>query len=1006
MIKFKLLAAAALPLASLMMAPTALAISSGDADGYSNGEAHGNQQAQSQGVRLDVMLGVEGKPLTLNFDGPIRLRHALEAVIAETGANVHWPSARLIDRSGNAQLQQRQQDVVEELAALHDYWVARGNDSRAATAATLHEQVAGWQLAYQPFRSIDLLAARQTLDANPLLHGGEYVLIVGERPVTATVLGALEATELTLVPGQSVRNYLQYVLAEQPQRLDYQRASATLIRHGGERREVPWAIHNAEAVELSGGDLLWVKPASQVFSGGVRGHVSSALGALSRNDSSDSFQHLEDELPSLLQHWIGTQQGLPVAALAEPQPRVAHWQQQDLTPGRNHYGGVGLMQTPTARMAPEGETVLMYADTDEYRRYTVSMQVLPWMQASAFYTRIPNRLYSQRPDFSGSNILTDKGFDVKFRLWQEREWLPEVSVGLSDFAGTGLFDGEFIVASKRFGAFDLSAGIGFGRHGSRDNVSNPLCEIADRFCTRPGGFSGTGSQLEFDRYFSGPAGIFGGVEYQTPWDPLRLMVEYDANDYSRDRAGVPIEPRTPWNFGVNYRVADWIDASVSYERGDTVMFNVVFRTNLNTLSQVRVDRPRVEPTTPELESVDEVDWNRVARRLSAHRTVAAPRFNMPDENTVRVQGHPWRYRDNNEAIDRSARILADELPASVTAYEFETLTAFQPMAVTRVDTDAFVRRIRNEDAGKGIDETTELFERSSPAFDYQPERVLYDYPRSRRIGFGLNPFFNQDFGSPETFHFYQLGVKAFGSGWVANDLHLFGELGVNLKNNYDRFKFERDPFDFELPAVRSNFRLHATNDVWLDRLQLTYFKRLSENLYGMAYGGYLERAFSGVGGELLYRQVDSPWAFGLNINRVRQRDFNGWLGFEPYETTMGHASVYYQMPWLKDSLLRLDVGRFLAGDDGVGITFARRFESGVTVLAYASFTDVSSAEYGEGSFTHGFSVSIPFDLIGIRPSRQRVGMSWSPMSRDGGQPLWRHFELHGVTDERNPFWSR
>lgn len=946
---------------------------------YAQDSVNGVQQHQAVTIQVN-------QDLTYTWEQPVRLRQVLEQVAQQAStSDLHWQSARLVHRDGNAQVQTRQSDIAAELRALARYWQDDGDAAREQLALRLAAQVESWQLAYQPYQTIDLERSRQNIDANPLIHAGNYVLLVDERPTSVPAYGAIEARSLELSAGQSVRSYLALDAVSSALMKGYDKNNVAVIEVGGATRELPWAYYNANGDELMPGDIVWVQPKSSLFASG--------------------FKHLEEEIPGLLRHWVGDSEGLPSVA-SSADSKVAGWEWQNLSPMRNHYGGVGLLQTPSARMADEGETILMYADTDEYRRYTVSMQVLPWLQASAFYTQIPNRLYSSRPDFSGTNILTDKGFDVKFRLWQESYYLPEVSVGFQDFAGTGLFDGEYVVASKRYGPFDFTAGIGFGRLGARGQLDNPFCEMSDSFCERSTTTQGTGSQLDFKRYFRGDTSFFGGVEYQTPWDPLRVIVEYDGNDYSRDRAGVEIDGSTPWNVGLSYRVADWLDTTVSYERGDTFMFNLVLRTNLNTLSQVRVDRPRVAPETPDVESVEDVDWNRLAHRVSRERTVASPRFNMPDAETVRVEGHAWRYRDHNEAIDRTSRILADTLPETVESYEFETLSAYQPVVLTSVDAQAFKKRINNEDAGKRVDETAELFARSSPAFDYEPQAWLYDYPRSSRFGYGLNPFFKQDFGSPETFHFYQLGVKAFTSAWIAKDLQLFGEVGVNLTNNYHRYNFERDPFDLPLPAVRSDFRLHSNNDVWLDSLQLTYFKRLSENVYSMAYGGYLERFFAGVGGEVLYREVDSPWAFGLNVNRVRQRNYEGWLGFEGYETTTGHASIYYQMPWLKDSLLRLDVGRFLAGDDGVGVTFARRFDSGVTVSAYASFTNVSSEDYGEGSFTHGFTISVPFDLIGVNPTRQRVGMSWSPMSRDGGQPLWRRLELYGITDDRSPFWGR
>ncbi|WP_198676600.1 YjbH domain-containing protein [Aliidiomarina soli] len=949
--------------------------------------------------------GQEG--FEFSWEQPIRLRHVMTHALSNAQQlgqidDVYWPAARLVDTTGRSELLERQQTAADQLGQLASYWEHRGHAKRTELAQALREQVLGWRLGYQPFPELDFERSRQTIDANPLLHPGRYQLMLPQRPRNVAVYGASSGHHLPFVSGQTVRGYMQALADNDHLLAGHDREHVIAIGVSAENRVLPWSYFNAAGDELRAGELLWVSPDSGLFP--------------------RKYRELETELTSLLKHWIGdnsngtnidsdderlndTTQSSRFDQLMQP-PGYSNWERQDLTPTRNHYGGVGLLQTSTARMAPEGETVLMYADMQEYRRYTVSMQVLSWLEASAFYTRIPNRLYSPNPDFSGDSVLTDKGFDIKFRLREESYWFPALALGLRDFAGTGLFDGEYLVANKRFGAFDFSLGLGFGREGARNTIDNPFCELRDSFCSRPNQTSGTGSQLEFDRYFKGPASLFGGVEYQTPWDPLRIKVEYNGNDYSRDQAGVRIDASNPWNFGVSYRPYDWLDTQFSYERGDTFMFNVVLRTNFNTMRQVRVEEPRVSPDEERPASLDEVDWADVSWRFRRHGTLSDPRILVSGDDTVRVSSHPGRYRDPNELLDRSARILADEMPESVEHYEFELKAANQPVLLAQVDAEPFRRRIMNEDADKSPDETAELFTRSTPEMELDDYEWAHNFERSNRIGYGLNPFFKQDFGAPETFHFYQLGVKAFAATWLTDNINVFGEMGINIANNYDKFNFERDPFDLPLPRVRTDFRLHSNNDAWVDSLQLTYFKRLTENTYGAVYGGYLERFFSGVGAEWLYRRVDSPWAFGFNINRVRQRDYEGWFDHLEYETTTGHVSLVYQMPWLEDSMLRLDVGRFLAGDDGVGITFNRRFDSGVVVAAYASFTNVSSEDYGEGSFTHGFSISIPFDLIGVRPTRQRVSVSWSPMSRDGGQPLWRRTDLVGYTDDRNPFYHR
>lgn len=98
--------------------------------------------------------------------------------------------------------------------------------------------------------------------------------------------------------------------------------------------------------------------------------------------------------------------------------------------------------------------------------------------------------------------------------------------------------------------------------------------------------------------------------------------------------------------------------------------------------------------------------------------------------------------------------------------------------------------------------------------------------------------------------------------------------------------------------------------------------------------------------------------------------------------------------------------QFLAGDVGTQINVSKQFKSGVIAGAFASFTDLSADEFGEGSFTKGFYLSIPFDIMTVKPSNNRANFSWQPLTRDGGQKLGRKYSLIELTDERNPWYQR
>ncbi|EEV5795763.1 porin, partial [Escherichia coli] len=42
----------------------------------------------------------------------------------------------------------------------------------------------------------------------------------------------------------------------------------------------------------------------------------------------------------------------------------------------------------------------------------------------------------------------------------------------------------------------------------------------------------------------------------------------------------------------------------------------------------------------------------------------------------------------------------------------------------------------------------------------------------------------------------------------------------------------------------------------------------------------------------------------------------------------------------------------------------------------------------------------PFDLMTIGPNRNRAVVSWTPLTRDGGQMLSRKYQLYPMTAER------
>ncbi|PRD16182.1 YjbH domain-containing protein [Pantoea coffeiphila] len=663
-------------------------------------------------------------------------------------------------------------------------------------------------------------------------------------------------------------------------------------------------------------------------------------------------------------------------------------------PSQSDFGGIGLMQVPTARMAKEGEFSLNYRYNDQYRFYSTSLQLFPWLEAAIRYTDVRTRKYSSYEDFSGNQTYKDKAFDLKLRLWEEGFWLPEVSVGKRDIGGTGLFDSEYVVGTKAWGPFDFTLGVGWGYLGNSGNVTNPFCKASEKYCYRSDG-NRTPGALSLGDSFKGPMAVFGGIEYQTPWQPLRLKMEYEGNDYQGDFAG-KLEQRSKVNVGAIYRITDWADVNVSYERGNTFMAGFTLRTNFNELTQQHLDTPKkAYDPQPQGRFLDSTVTASQLTDLKYNAGFEAPNIQLKGD-TLYASGEQTKYRDNQEAVERANVILANHLPEGVKTIELTEQRYHMPQVTTKTDVASLQRQLEGYPLGH---EETLQQQRINPV---APERTEQGYfIDGRRFDYSLSPVLNQSFGGPESFYMYQIGVSAGANLWVTDHLLLDGSLFFNVANNYDRFNYTKSGGDSPLPRVRTQIRQYVENDVYVNNLQANYMHYLGGDFYGQVYGGYLETMFGGAGGELLYRPLDSSWAVGVDANYVKQRDWDNMMKFTDYSAKVGNLTVYWQPTFMDQVLVKASVGQYLAEDKGVTLDVSKQFDSGVRAGVYATKTNVSSEDYGEGDFTKGFYISVPMDLFSIRPTRSRANINWTPLTRDGGQQLGRKYELYDMTTDRD-----
>lgn len=822
---------------------------------------------------------------------------------------------------------------------------------------------------------------------DPVLQEGHTVLAMA-RPTQVAVLAADGAVCLVAHrPGALARDYLQacgvangadgadgvdWIWAVQP--------DGRVQRLG----VAPWSL--SPQTELAPGAWVWAPQRSAAIA----------------DSSSDN-----------LARWLATQ--VPAEFLPGPQPAAAfrraqlapaaaasHASASALQGTASDWGEVGLLQTPSARMAPAGEVRSHLSAIYPYVRGTVMLQPLDWLEAGFRYTDIADRLYG--PAIAGSQTYKDKSIDLKLRLREESASLPQLALGLRDIGGTGLFSGEYLVASKRAGPWDLSAGLGWGYLGARGNIAAPLGFLGQGFRERPGSDNSNGGTTNFQSMFHGNAALFGGVQWQSPAGEWVLKAELDGNDYRSEPLGGSVAASSPLNLGLVYRYSPYIDLSLGWEHGNRAMLGLTLHAALNRLETPKVLDPllpRVQRAAPA--ALPATGWSGVAADLERHTGWSVQQLAQQHATlaaTVQTNGSPFLA----EQVERATTVLHQNAPAGVDRLVLDLQQ--RGLALSRLEID------RAEWA-------TQRTQAQAPALQLQAQQLrpapaavpeaaadaaaAYQRPAASAPQLDWGPSYSQILGGPDGFLLYQLGLQAKLDWHLAPSTWLAGSVNARLLDNYANFVYDA-PSD--LPRVRTHMREYVTTSrLTLPLLQLTHVHDLGHSHYVSAYAGMLEPMYAGVGAEWLYRPWRSPLALGVDLNHVRQRNFAQDLGLGDYAANTGHASVYWDTGW-NDVQLKLQMGRYLAGDTGATLDVKRSFANGVAIGAWATKTNVSAEQFGEGSFDKGIYVSIPFDLMLPKSTPGVANAVWTPLTRDGGARLNRSVALFELTRQRDArTWS-
>ncbi len=645
-------------------------------------------------------------------------------------------------------------------------------------------------------------------------------------------------------------------------------------------------------------------------------------------------------------------------------------------------GTVGLIDIPSARMMNDGDLNFSFNTQKIANSANISYQAFPWLETTFRYTIFnpdnPNR-NSIYPDG-----LNDRSYAVKFKILEEKRYIPQLAIGIRDLLGTGAWGSEYVVASKKISNFDINIGLGWGRLAERQSFKNPMSILSNKFESRlnndeiVGGLNG--GKLRSSSFFSGDkVGIFGGISYKFDRLNTEFLLEYNSDSYARERRLGTIKDASPISIGMKWYPSKNLIFGVSYQQNNQVGLSL--SSKLGTKKNSNWKKPNTSRSLLDTDSFSirakELNINSWYDRLlfdleNSGITLRKAELNLA-KNSVIIEISNGNYILTADAINRLLSLAEFHLPLEV-----RNLNIILNEGGIRVLTLSYSRMRGSEFFNNKLLSNINILQSRNIE---NPTNITV-FQRGNTI-FNANISTRFQFFDPDKPLKSQVFLKIDSHTYIGKGWSLLGSYAVDIWNNFNLNRISNSV----LPHVRSDVNEYLVyGKSGIHSLYLEKKGNLSNDLFYRAFAGILEDMYSGIGVELLYMPFRSRLAFGLSYNSLRKRGFERDFKLMDYRTATGFMSIYYALPYYNYDIA-VHVGRYLAKDTGSTVEIRRTFDNGFSIGAFASFTNVSSNDFGEGSFDKGLFFRIPFNIFTKQNSKKTFATRVRSVQRDGGQRL-------------------
>ena len=499
-------------------------------------------------------------------------------------------------------------------------------------------------------------------------------------------------------------------------------------------------------------------------------------------------------------------------------------------------------------------------------------------------------------------------------------------------------------------------------YAGKNNLNNPLITLNDNFKYRNYNFGETVGEFDFDDYFSGKkVSLFSSAVFSLD-HRSKILFEYSPiTDIERFDE---VEKLSTLYLGYSYGGASY-NFSIFYGNNDELNFILSANQNLSIISGPKYIKGNLKSKNNAAVFIDNLQRNNISLRDLA-----------TNEDKVFIGIRQNKYLNSRKSVMHTLQALADSgydyKEVVVTNYSFG-----EPIITDQIET------VSKEITPKKLlsNEKRENLFRSKEKFP----NYLYSFSP------GLKTFV----ASREAFLHQSLTLNFNLTSYFSEKLFLDADFSYSVYDNFKNLYLE--PVDTYPAQVRSDIKKYLrgfSKGVNLERFELNYFAKAGDH-YLAVKGGLFEEMFGGIGFEYLNLNRFSNFAYGIELFKAKKRDYEYDLSFQDYENLTGHLNLYHYYNEL-NLTTHLSWGEYLAGDEGFTVDISKRFNNGLKFGAFATFTDVTKEQYGEGSFNKGIYFSLPFNTF--LGNGVTTDFNWTPLTKDPGQKLAHKYKLFNMIE--------